>query len=112
MKYNFTVRVHADEDRSSGGLSDIRYIDISGIVLISKPEKFGGVCFHKGNQKKHKYTMNLSKNFAYVAGSINYPILWINKGFIDIVVKNFPRKPELNLNEYQLKYRKIEIINQ
>lgn len=130
MKHNFTIRLYADN--RSNCLGDIDNITISGITLISKRTKFDEPCLHKGNQKKFKYSMTLSRDFKKVAGSIQYPILYIHKGYIDIIIKGFPRFPAF-YQEYSaargmyqgygytnymnkgfpiaLLYRKIEIIN-
>jgi len=74
-------------------IDDISEITISGITVVSKPEKFGGVCLHKGNQKKFGYTIEIPKPFLKVAGSHSYPELAFKGKYIDIILRNFPRYP-------------------
>lgn len=128
MKYNFTIRLYRDEKRHPA-LTDIQNISISDIVLVSKTSKFDGLCLHKSNQKKYKYSIELSKPFKRAAGSNSYPILWFDGEYIDITIKNFPRYPAFyqdihyvrnimrgysgnSINDgfpIQLLYRKLEI---
>lgn len=128
---NFTLRIYKDLKRNPV-LSDISDITISGITLISKNSKFGEVCFHKSNQRKFKYTIELSKTFNYASGSHSSPNLSFKGEYIDIIVKGFPRYPAFYqeyaaargcldgfkytnyLNKgfpHQLLYRTIEFLN-
>ncbi len=102
---DFTLRLYKDTV-GMPGLSSLRSITISDITLVSKPCKFGDVCMHKGNQRKHKYTIELSKKFSKVAGSHSSPILHFNGEYIDIIVKNFPRYPAF----YQCKHEARNIL--
>lgn len=96
---NFIIRIHRDTVNIPL-LSAIQEIKIANITLVSKPNKFGGVCMHKGNQKKFGYSIELSKPFIKVCGSHSYPVLGFKGDYIDIIVKNFPRYPAY----YQYKY--------
>lgn len=129
-KFDFTIRIYKPTSNTS--LQSINHITISSITIVSKPEKFGGVCIHKGNQKKYGYSFTTSKSFSKVAGSHSYPILHFKGEFIDIHVKDFPRYPTFTQDYYDAKsilngfkcyklnqgypiyllYRKVEIKNQ
>ena len=130
MKYNFTIRIYQDKSRHPA-LTDLDNITISNITILYKQSKFGEICTHKNNQKKFKYTFELSKPFLKVAGSNSYPILAFRGEYLDIKVQNFPRYPafyqdyhaarnclngygyinELNKGfPHQLLYRNIDII--
>lgn len=89
---DFIIRIHKDTVNNPV-LSSIQNITISNITLVSKPMKFGGICLHKGNSKKFKYTIELSKEFSQVAGSHSTPILHFKGNYIDIKVRSFPRYP-------------------
>lgn len=127
MTFDFTVRIYKPESNSC--LNDISFIDISGITIVSKPNKFDGICEHKANQKKYKYTFSTKNKFLRVSGTNSYPTLNFRGQYIDIDVKNFPRYPafmQCNMSEKliindnysgndngfptYLEYRKIEII--
>lgn len=105
MRVNFILRLYK-YDRSCT-LGDISEITISDITLVSKPQKFGGVCMHKGNQRKFKYTVEFSRPFSKVAGSHSSPMLWFPGDYIDVIVRNFPRYPAY----YQDKYIAKNIMN-
>ena len=92
MKYNFTFRLFRDTVNSPV-LSGIDNITISGITLISKPTKFSDICFHKANQKKYGYTIELSKKFNNISGSHSTPSLTFKGQYIDIIIKDFPYYP-------------------
>lgn len=92
MRHNFTFRLYQD-DVNNYALSMIDGIVISDITLVSKPSKFGEVCFHKSNQRKYGYTMEISRPFNKVSGSNSTPTLTFRGKYIDIIVKNFPRYP-------------------
>lgn len=130
--YDFTIRIYQDKVNNPV-LSGLQNITISNITLISKPSKYGEICFHKGNQKKFGYSIKLSKKFLYGAGSHSTPLLAFKGSYIDIIIENFPRYPvftqELSavrgclqgygytnyLNQgfpHQLLYRNIKIITQ
>lgn len=102
---DFIVRIYQGE--SSWLLGEIQEITISNITLVSKTQKYGGVCLHKGNQKKFKYSIELSKTFNKVSGSHSYPNLTFKGKYIDIKVKNFPRFPCFA----QCKYAARNILN-
>lgn len=124
---NFTLRIYNQERTHT--LGDFNSVTISGITLVSKPNKHD-ICFHKSNQKKFGYSIELSKPFLKWAGSHNYPILAFKGEYIDIHVKGFPRYPAFYQNEIDarnvmngyghncmnggfplaLLYRKIEIL--
>lgn len=127
---DFILRIYQDKTNNPV-LSYFQHIKISGITLISKPSKFDDVCLHKGNQKKYKYSIELSKKFNKVSGSHTSYNLSFKGEYIDIIVKNFPRYPAFYQNVYaarnclngygyvgelnngfphQLLYRKIEFI--
>lgn len=93
MSYNFTLRIY--KPKSTSSLSRIQNITISGITLISKPEKFSEVCVHLSNQKKFGYTLSCKKEFSKASGSHSYPSLTFKGDYIDIEVKNFPRFPAI-----------------
>lgn len=95
MRNNFTLRIYKDETRNPV-LSGLTEITISGITLISKPQKFNGVCIYKGNQRKFGYTIKTSKQFERVAGSHSLPILSFRGEYIDIIVTDFPRYPSFS----------------
>jgi len=128
--YNFTIRIFKDKVNNPQ-LSQIDFIEISGVTLISKKSKIDGLCMHLGNQKKYGYKISISKKFNRISGSHSYPSLTFKGEYIDIVVKNFPRYPAFYQDKYaarnclngwgytnylnkgfphQLLYRKIEII--
>ena len=130
MKNSFVLRIWQDQTMNPV-LSYLNNITISDITLVSKDQKFGGLCLHKGNQKKFGYTMELSKQFNNVSGSHSTPNLSFKGQYIDVIVKNFPRYPSFGqdynaarncmngwgytnyLNDgfpHQLKYRKIEFL--
>tara|TARA_B110000285_G_C15052870_1_gene577964 strand:- start:830 stop:1255 length:426 start_codon:yes stop_codon:yes gene_type:complete len=107
MRTSFTVRLYNyTRDTCTEDIDDIT---ISGITIVSKPEKFGGVCLHLGNQKKFKYQMNILGRFSKVAGSHSYPILFFNPKvpYIDIELINFPRYPSYP----QCKYHARNVMN-
>ena len=131
MRTNFILRIHRDTTNNVV-LSSLQNITVSDITLISKPSKFEDICLHNGNQKKFKYKMKILGKFSKVSGSHSTPTLSFKGDYIDIEVKDFPRYPsfyqsstsarnclngygyvcELNSGfAHQLKYRKIEIIN-
>ena len=100
MRTSFTVRLY-NYTRDSC-IADIDEITISGITIVSKPDKYGGVCLHLGNQKKFKYKMNILGKFFKVAGSHSYPILFFNTRlpYIDVELVNFPRYPSYPQDQY------------
>lgn len=100
--FNFIIRLYKDEHRNPT-LSDINNITISGITLISKDSKFNGICLYKGNQKKFKYSIKLSKPFNKVSGSHSSPNLSFKGEYIDIEVYNFPRYPAFYQDKYAAK---------
>jgi len=131
MKHNFTLRIYKDIDRHPI-LTDLNDITIAGITLVSKPHKFDGVCMHKSNQKKFKYSITLSKQFHKISGSHSSPTLSFVGEYIDLIIKNFPRYPAFYQNNqavkscldgwgytdylnkgfpHQLLYRNIQLIN-
>jgi len=131
MRANFTLRLYKDEVNNIV-LSSLQNITIADITLISKLSKFEEICVHNGNQKKFGYKINILGKFNKVSGSHSTPTLSFKGNYIDIEVVNFPRYPAFYqatyaarncLNGYgyvneinngfahQLKYRKIEIIN-
>lgn len=81
-------------------LEDINEITISGITILSKREKFGGVCLHKGNQRKFGYKINIKGKIYPVAGSHSYPIIAFKGKFLDIELENFPRYPSFGQDKY------------
>ena len=98
MKHNFTIRIHQDTARTV--LSNIQSITIAGITILSKQSKFDGICWHLGNQKKFGYSFKLSRRFHWASGSNNYPTLTFDgKGYLDIIVKDFPRFPAFYQDE-------------
>lgn len=130
MKFNFRIRIYKDTVNSPV-LSSISNLTISNITIISKPNKFGGICTHNGNQKKFGYNLKILGLFNKVSGSHSSPSLTFKGNYIEIEILNFPRFPaycqEVSaarncLNGYsytnylnkgfphQLLYRKIEIL--
>lgn len=130
MRNSFIIRIYRDTT-GNPVLSWINNVTISDITLVSKSSKFDGLSMHKGNQKKFKYSIELSKEFIRVAGSHSTPCLMFKGDYIDITVKNFPRYPAFYQDKYaargclngfgytnylndgfphQLNYRTIEII--
>jgi len=99
MRTNFILRIYKDKTMNPV-LSYINDITISGITLVSKDMKFGGLCFHKSNQKKFKYTIELSKAFNHASGSHSLPSLSFKGEYIDIIVKDFPRYPSFGQCHY------------
>lgn len=97
-KHDFTLRIY--QGKSSWLRGEINDITVSNITLVSKPEKFGGVCMHKGNQRKFGYTIELSKKFRRVSGSNSYPNLTFKGDYIDLIVKGFPRFPCFGQDKY------------
>ena len=131
MRYDFTIRIYKDEVNNPV-LSGIQQLQVSGITLVSKQEKFGGVCLHLSNSKRMGYRLQLSKRFNPVSGSHSTPLLTFYGKFIDVKVENFPRFPVFYQDQYaarnamkgygytnylndgfphQLLYRKIEFRN-
>jgi hypothetical protein len=106
MRNSFTIRIYKDET-GNPVLSYLSSITISDITLVSKNSKFGGLCLHKGNQSKYKYTIELSKSFNNVSGSHSSPNLSFKGEYMDIIVKNFPRYPAF----YQCKYAARNCLN-
>lgn len=106
MRYNFTIRIHKLEGAYTvlGTFSDVT---ISDITLVSKPNKFGGICKHLNNARKFGYKYSLSKPFCKISGSHTYPVLAFKGNYIDIKVENFPRFPAF----YQDKYEARNILN-
>jgi hypothetical protein len=132
MRNSFIIRIYKDRT-GNPVLSYLSSITISDITLISKSSKFDGLCMHKGNQSKYKYTIELSKPFIRVAGSHSAPCLAFKGEYLDIIVKNFPRYPSFYQDKYiarncmngygyighlnngfphQLNYRTIEFIKE
>jgi hypothetical protein len=103
MRIDFKLRIYNAPEQ---WFKEIRDITISGITLISKDGKFG-ICMHKGNQKKFKYTIELSKKFNKAGGSHNYPDLTFKGEYIDVIVKDFPRYPCFT----QCKYHARNVLN-
>lgn len=99
MKTNFILRIYKDTT-GNPVLSYISDVTISGITLISKDMKFGGLCLHKSNQKKFKYSIELSKAFNHTSGSHSSPNLSFKGEYIDIIIKNFPRYPSFGQCHY------------
>jgi hypothetical protein len=126
---SFILRIYQPQTNTI--LASISDIAICDITLVSKPSNFDGVCMHLSNQKKHGYSIELSKPFNKISGSNSSPSLTFKGEYIDIYVKNFPRYPAYyqkqiaardcmngfgytnHINKgfmYQGDYRKIEII--
>lgn len=92
MRFDFTIRLYKDEDRCPT-LSDISYLEISDLPIVSKTKKYGGFCFHETKKRKFGYSTKFSKRFTYATGSHSGTCLWFKGDYIDIHVKNFPRYP-------------------
>lgn len=129
-RYDFTVRIHKPKGTSI--LNSIKVLTLSGIHIISKKKKFGGLCYYKENQIRFMYNIDVKGKFAEVSGSHSSPTLTFKGKYIDIELKNFPRYPAFyqtyvaardNLNGYgytnhinkgfetYLMGREIEILN-
>lgn len=106
MRCHFILRIHKP-DKNIPDLSSLRNIVVCDVTILSKPNKFGGICFHKSNSKKHGYTVELSKSFNSVSGSHSYPTLSFPGTYIDIIIRNFPRYPAF----YQCKYAARNCLN-
>ena len=109
MKYNFTVRFHKPKEGSCLNVTD--HITVSGITLISKPNKFDGICLHKTNQKKRRYKIELKGEFLKISGSNNYPWLYPKRKHVDVVVTNFPLLPKFDPEKHDYFYETMEILN-
>lgn len=90
MKHSFVIRLYNSNTGSQN--DDITELTISGITLLSKPSKFE-ICYHKGNQNKFNYKMEIVGKLNKVSGSNNYPNLSSKNNYVDIVVTDFPRYP-------------------
>jgi hypothetical protein len=91
MKHNFIIRIHKSSTTSSLGF--IQSITLSNITIISKPNKFNGLCLHQGNQKKYGYSIEIVGKFNAVSGSNSSPTISFKGDYIDIIFRNFPRYP-------------------
>jgi hypothetical protein len=78
-------------------LEDVKAIYVSGVCIIAKNSKYGD--FYKS-----KYVKQVKGKFAYGAGSHASPILYPTKD-TQIIVHNFPKKPELDFNDYDIKFK-------
>lgn len=99
MRTSFILRIYRDT-MSNPVLSYFNEITISGITIISKPNKFDEPIMHKGNQNKFGYSIELSKKFNKVSGSHTSFNLSFKGAYIDIIVKNFPRYPAFGQCKY------------
>ena len=93
-RYNFTIRIYKDECRNPV-LSDLNNITISDITIISKPQKFDGICEHNGNKKKFKYSFKLNKKFnnkekGFIASFTSTKIT------TDVLIKNIKKNKKFN----------------
>lgn len=86
QRYNFKVHINPYERVSHK--DDLRYIDVSGITIVTKNAKAGMVGFATCVKRVHG-------RFFRTGGSTQYPeLIPLNRG-VTIVVKNFPRYPRL-----------------
>lgn len=98
MSYNFTIRIH--KYLRTICIYDINTIEVSNIKIYGKYSKYDGFCEFKSNKKKFGYSYTINGAFSKVAGSHSSPILWHNKEYLDIEVKNFPRFPVITQDKY------------
>lgn len=129
MKYNFKLRIYKPEKRYPV-LTDISEITLSNITLLSKGNKYEGLCWYNGNKKKFGYSIELSKPLNKIGGSHRHPAISWEGDYIEIIIKDFPRYPCFSQDKYigrnamngntinainngypiWLEYRKVEII--
>lgn len=91
-KFDFKFRLYRD-DMNAWLLSQIQVIFISGLPIVSKQTKMGGLCFHEKSQKKFGYSVKVRGRYFNTAGSHSYPIISFKGEYIDFIVKDFPRYP-------------------
>jgi hypothetical protein len=104
MKHNFTIRIYKSTANTT--LAGIQCLILSGLPIISKQNKFGGVCLHHTYQKKFGYTVELkhSKRVTDAGGSHSYPVIGFKGEYLDIIVKNFPRYPAIYADYHACRY--------
>lgn len=90
--YNFQITIKQYE-RSSPTLHDMRVVRATGICIVAKNSKFGGLYLHP----KAKIVKG---RFEHVAGSNSYPILYPKSKEVVIEVTDFERFPEITTDRY------------
>lgn len=90
MTYSFEI--HFDKYNRTTCLSDMRRIVVSGITIVAKNNKVGGLYFSK-------YVKSRNGNFSKVAGSIAYPILFTSCDKVVLKIEDFPKPPILEKDE-------------
>lgn len=97
--YSFDI-VFSDYETQSVFLDDVQRVYVSGVCIIAKNQKFGGLYFSK-------YIAKRIGNFRYVCGSNNYPTLKAQGKQVTLHIKNFPHLPVLQTTQEHIAIKNI-----
>lgn len=84
----FKFKLHINPYRRETHIEDLRYIDVSGITLVTKNAKFGMVGFASMVKRRQG-------QFHRVAGSVRYPELVPLPRGVTLTIRKFPVYPKL-----------------
>lgn len=87
-KVTYSFKIHVNSYISVPYKQDLRYIDVSGVTLVTKNAKFGMLAFATMVKRRQG-------QFERVAGSCQYPELQPLPRGVTLTVRKFPMYPRL-----------------
>lgn len=88
MVKRYRFKIHINPYEGVGYKSDLRYIDVSGVTIVTKNAKFGMLGFATCVKRRQGL-------FHKVAGSCQYPELVPMSRGVTLTIQGFPRYPKL-----------------